>query len=531
MIVVNSSGRRARIAFRRADGQSVDVGRGLRRVALAAVLACVGFACRTEYRAKFVETNATQTIDEHAPFLKCHLADGGVVVLRDFKIDTKVVTGTGIAYDAYRARVGPMGKKEVALSDIVLFETNEARSVSQIGYYIPVLVSSAVSTVMTVFCITNPKACFGSCPTFYADDGNGLALQAEGFSAAIAKSLEETDVDAMWTVHPTTTTLDVLMTNDALETHDVRSVRLLYAPRPSGTRVLRAGSRYVVAKKLVAPVDARDEAGRDVTASLRATDGSEYKSDTDGSDLATRETVDVRFPETHGRRGLLVVARNSLLETFLFYQLLAYMGRRAGDHMAYLERFGKEPFAGVGRVLGDIDVSVRGAEGAWSPVGAYAEVGPIAREAQLIPLPDDAPSEVRLTMARGNFRIEQVALVELGDDVTPTAIEPKTILRDGKEDPVAKAALLDPAKYLITLPGDAYTLRFELPGTDGELFLESRGFYTEWMRDEWLRDEDETEAARMLLRPEDALRRLAPKFKAMEGDMDRIFWQSRVTRH
>lgn len=139
---------------------------GLRRAAIAIAFASFAFACRTEYRAKFVETNATATIDEHAPFLKCHLADGGVVVLRDFKIDTKVVTGTGIAYDAYRARVGPIGKKEVALSDIVLFETNEARSVSQVGYYIPVLISTAVSTVMTVYCITNPKACFGSCPTF-----------------------------------------------------------------------------------------------------------------------------------------------------------------------------------------------------------------------------------------------------------------------------------------------------------------------------------------------------------------------------
>lgn len=503
---------------------------GLRRTALTLVLASLAFACRTEYRAKFVETNATSSIDEHAPFLKCHLADGGVVVLRDFKLGPTSVTGVGIAYDAYRARVGAMGRKEVALGDIVLFETNEARSVSQIGYYVPVLVTSAVSAVMTVYCVANPKACFGSCPTFFADDGSGLALQAEGFSAAIAKSLEETDVDAMWTARPTSTTLDVLMTNDALETHDVRSVRLLYAPRPAGTRVLRAGSRFVVAKKLLAPLVARDDAGHDVTAPLSATDGAEYKSDTDGRDLATRETVDLRFPEAHGRRGLLVVARNSLLETFLFYQLLAYMGRRAGDHMAVLERFGKEPFAGVGRALGDLDVSVRGADGAWKTVGAYAEVGPIAREAQLVLLPDDATSEVRLGMARGNFRVEQVALVELGDDVTPTPVEPSAVLRDGKDDPAAKAALLDPARYLVTLPGDAYTLRFALPGLDGELFLESRGFYTEWMRDEWLRDEDDVEAARMLLRPGDALRRLAPKFKGVEGDMDRIFWQSRVTR-
>ncbi|CAN5617968.1 hypothetical protein BH09MYX1_BH09MYX1_13870 [soil metagenome] len=418
----------------------------------------------------------------------------------------------------------------------MLFETNTPRSVSQMGLIAPLLVTTVLSASFTVYCGANPKACFGSCPTFYADDGAGLALQAEGFSAAIAKSLEETDVDAMWTVHPTSPTLDVLMTNDALETHDVRSVRVLYAPRPPGGRVLRDHDRYVVASTLAAPLSANNDSGVDLTALVRATDGAEYKSDTDGADLATKETLTVRFPPSSpgraGKRGLLVVARNSLLSTFLFYQTMAYMGRRTGEHFAYLERFGKEPFAGIQRILGDIEVSTRAADGTWTNVGGYSEVGPIAREAQLIVLPDTASEgEARLTMTRGNFRIDQIALVSLGDDVTPTPIEPSAVLRAGTEDASAKAALLDPARYLVTLPGDAYTLRFSLPGTDGELFLESRGFYTEWMRAEWLKEEDETEAMRMLLRPDDALRVLAPKFKTMESGMDRVFWDSRVSRH
>ena len=52
-------------------------------------------------------------------------------------------------------------------------------------------------------------------------------------------------------------------------------------------------------------------------------------------------------------------------------------------------------------------------------------------------------------------------------------------------------------------PGDAYRLTFRLPPSDGplELFLESEGFYYEWMRAEWLAEEDPRMAALALADP------------------------------
>ena len=50
------------------------------------------------------------------------------------------------------------------------------------------------------------------------------------------------------------------------------------------------------------------------------------------------------------------------------------------------------------------------------------------------------------------------------------------------------------------------------------------------LRDEWLREEDPLKAARMILSPAAALRDLAPRYKELEPTMDRVFWQSRVTR-
>jgi len=50
------------------------------------------------------------------------------------------------------------------------------------------------------------------------------------------------------------------------------------------------------------------------------------------------------------------------------------------------------------------------------------------------------------------------------------------------------------------------------------------------MRSEWLAEEDPTMVAMTMLRPDEALRRLAGPFKAREGRMEQAFWASRFRR-
>ena len=47
------------------------------------------------------------------------------------------------------------------------------------------------------------------------------------------------------------------------------------------------------------------------------------------------------------------------------------------------------------------------------------------------------------------------------------------------------------------------------------------------MRDEWLADEDPGMATLMVTSPAHMMRVLAPAFKKVEADMERIFWGSR----
>ena len=86
---------------------------------------------------------------------------------------------------------------------------------------------------------------------------------------------------------------------------------------------------------------------------------------------------------------------------------------------------------------------------------------------------------------------------------------------------------------VVTLPGDSYTLVYERPMdfANRELFLESRGYYLEWMREEWMQEENPLALAELLLLPGRALKRLAPAYKELEPQFEAAFWGSRYARH
>lgn len=509
-----------------------------RWVAAAVALAFSGgCATTTAYRASF-QTPAAAAADTGAgpaepgsSFVKCHMKDGRVIVLERWRFDprAKTVSGTGISYNAQRAVIRH-GKMVVPLDQVALVETDQPERLIR-GNVVALGVTTVLSVALSAYCLVNTKACFGSCPTFYADDGHGMALEAEGFSASVARVLEATDVDAMYTASTHQGELHLLLTNEALETHAIRHVEVLAVQRPPGGRVVRAGNRYYPATRFEAPTRCTAASGSCLDA-IRAVDKKEYLSPADPHDLAARETIDLVLPPGKGPRGLVIAARNSLLNTFLFYQALAWMGPRAGDLMTTLERGGPvvQAVEGFGRALGNLDVEVRLPDGSWKHAGAFAEVGPIAREVQMVPLPDTGPGpvHVRLSMAKGNFRVDYVAVADLGAPITPTRVQLDRVERGGHPDPDALGRLRDTSRYLVTGPGDAYDLYFKLPPGNSELFLSSTGYYYEWMRRAWLKEENDQALEQLLLHPHAALRRLAPLYKRVEPGMDRLFWSSRV---
>jgi hypothetical protein len=157
-------------------------------------------------------------------------------------------------------------------------------------------------------------------------------------------------------------------------------------------------------------------------------------------------------------------------------------------------------------------------------------MGPLATDIVVIPLPAGATGRVRLRMARGHWRIDYLASARLGALVEPVIIEARSLT--GTDMSQLTRRSLTPLP-LTTLPGDAYTYTFALPSdaSHHELFLESQGYYLEWMRDEWLSEENAGRAMQLVMNPEQLLRDVAPEFKKQEAGMEALFWGSRYARH
>jgi hypothetical protein len=179
--------------------------------------------------------------------------------------------------------------------------------------------------------------------------------------------------------------------------------------------------------------------------------------------------------------------------------------------------------------VGGIEVIAETTSGDWVPAGDVREMGPLATDIVVVPLPADATGRVRLRMARGHWRIDYVASARLGARVEPAVIEPRSVTGT---DRFQLSRHPHTALPLTTLPGDIYTYTFQLPSDSvrHELFLESQGYYLEWMREEWLAEENNARALQLVLNPEQLLRDVAPEFKKQEAGMEALFWGSKYAR-
>ncbi len=505
-------------------------------VMLSLCLACgCGVRAIRGLRRTQVPPDALWKVTQSGTVLKAHLHDGSVLVFDSWVLNesTHQVSGRGQRFDSDRQ---PVGVPELAVSvdSVALFESDAVNVPASI---VPITMMTGLHIAMSALCLSNPKACFGSCPTFYAWDGERQVLVAEGFSASVAPALEATDLDALDRVQLSGRRFTLIMTNEALETHVVRRADLLLAPRADGERVVAdaAGALWAT-RDWLAPGMARGDEGN-CSEALAARDMRERTSPADSTDLGARETLDLSFDAAPaGERGLVIVGRQSLLSTYLFYQTLAWMGRSAGTWLASLERIDsgmRSDMEGPGRLLGAIEVQVR-TNGEWVTTGEFHETGPLAWDSRLVPLPegDVGPLQVRLRLTRGMWRLDRVALVSVAGPREPLRIRPARVLRRGQADTAALASLLGEAQPLTTQPGDTLAIEYALPASARapEVFLESRGYYLEWMRDAWVAEENPGRLAELFLDPRGSLRKMAPEFKRLEPEMEHSFWGSRYAR-
>ena len=505
---------------------------GVRRVfSLASLLLATATCVRRPSLARL--ENVPAVSDDRTKF---HTRDGRLFVMTSYRVDADAVRGSGSEYDADRV-FRRQGAIVIPRGEVALVETTHM--VVDPGMT-ALAIMSAGSAVGTAICIAMPKACFGSCPTFYVPGANGSwRLQAEGFSTSIARSIAADDLDSLQDAHPENGSLELAMRNEALETHVVQRLSLQVVNAPAGSTVVRTHDEHFAAVGPTSPPTAC--AGTpDGCTSLLARDGREFTPGSDGRDLATRTDLVLQFAAPHARDvGIVLTLRNSLMSTFVLYHLIALHGRHYGEFMAALERRDLGlllALDGFDRALGEIEVSVRQGSGGWHDVGEVRYVGPIALGVRALPArvsDPDAPYEVRLHYARSHWRFEAIAAGPLvardlpATEVWPTISDPGRFARTDVLEAIHGRGV-----GLSTQPGDEVRFRFEVPPSDGAqgLFLRTHGYYYEWMRREWLRDENLPRARMLMENPREALRTLAPEFRDLEPHMDAIFEASRFTR-
>ena len=516
---------------------------------LLVVIIMIAIASSCKY---YVDHNFRQSYSEinkeiyneisSSSFFKVHFKNGDVGVMNswDLKPSGDTLFGKGSLYNYNRSLIKE-GELSFDLEEIAIIETNELANLQSKdkNRMTAITILAAANLIGDAICLTNPKACFGSCPTFYLEENDNLhSTRAEGFSSSIAPVLERKDIDALQYV-TRSREFHLRMKNEALETHVINEVFIEAVLKNVDEKVYADRyNNYYRCKGHLPPAMAK-VANRDILDKVKAIDEKEYFSVTDSLDLFTREEIYLNFDSMPGQeKGLVLNFRQSLLTTFLLYSGISYMGDEFGQIFANIENNDKSRkyFSLPYDKLGGIKVYIKNPDKKWVFVEEIKETGPIAKNLNIIRLPSSEngqATEIKLELTKGLWRVDHVGLTTIIEKTEALKVAVTDIESINGETYTPDEIAHDDEAYLISLPGNEFRLKFELPEIprtkEFELFLSTKGYYLEWIRKEWLEEKDIAKLRKMMTLDKKTWRELAIEFKSMEQEMETVFWNSKYT--
>lgn len=471
-------------------------------------------------------------------YMKAHFRNGDIgIFYGQWEVDTTKdeLRGRGELYDFNRKKINH-GALAFSLDSIMLFETNKSLTGSESTRIGAVTLLVVTEVLIAAYCALNPKACFGSCPTFYFNPNDNFHYaDAEGFSSAVSPTLEYTDIDALPPQIIRDKKLSLSMKNEAQETHCIDELKLLAFPIKAAERVYQTPADEFYSCRTL-PLKNANAAEGDITALLKQEDYTERFSKADEKNLNSKEEIILDFenPGTTENIGLVLHFRQTLMSTYFFYNAIGYMGNEASERLAEFERKAETKQkleGGIKKALGGIKVYCWNTQrNTWEFCDETYETGPIALNKQLLRLRSNGSNcKLKLELNKGLWRIDYVALALIDKAVTPAEIKPVKVWNKGRPDTAAQRQLSGAGEYLISMPGNHYTIDFELPETGRyELFLSSKGYYLEWLRQNWMKDKNTYRLWQMLYAPAQYLKAVAKDFKQYESTMEQEFWNSKI---
>ncbi len=503
------------------------------------------FAQQKNYKSTFRDINSfnkTNSSSKDEAVLKAHLISGGICIYSDtawfYDEATDLINGNGSIYDIQRNLVRT-GIIEMKVDSIVLFESNRKLDMKKRqGRMAARSIITVLDGTLGVICLTVPKACWGSCPTFYTGEGDYVFnADAEGFSEAILPSMEYGDIDALYNFNPEGKDFSIIMKNEAHETLVVRKFSILALERDPSLKVFHgADDQFYLTNphRSNELISALGDEG-DITQKLLKPDLEERFSPADSKNMKSKEEIFLKFKrENLSEAGLVLNFRQSLMTTYLIYSVMGYMGNTVSDFFAELEKNNRvlKKHKLIDEELGGVDVYLLN-NGEYRYCGVYNETGPIASNQQLLPLgelPTDEEVTIKLVLNKGLWRLDYASLLPVLGKANVVELKPERLLYKKEVNPELLESLNDESKQLISMPGDEFELQFTLPEcqNDFDLFLYSKGYYLEWMRESWLDDKNLLKLNLLLENPDKFFKKEARKYSKYEKEIEEIFWSSRI---
>jgi hypothetical protein len=516
-------------------------------VLLAFFLGIFTNSCTQRYKFRSGYEDVNELIHEQerlqdSLYLKAHLKNGEVALFFDtWKLsdDSASIQGQGSIYDINRKLIAK-GEIEVVIDSAAIFETNKKLTKTESERIGALTFLAALDMIVTTICITNPKTCYGSCPTFYLKNSNDIhKADAELFSSAIAPSMEYTDIDFVGEAYSYGNEGDIHLTmkNEALETHCVRNLKLLAVPLEENEIAIQlADNTFCIGSGIHSPKNAIGPEG-DILKQIVDDDDIERFSLANESLLNSKEELTIEFEELDIRKqyALELGFRQSLMTTYLIYSAIGYMGDEVSDFFGKIESdtiYNNSLKRGIKAALGGIDVLVWDQlDNQWNSIGVFYETGPIAINRQAILLDQILSPDLKLKILlnKGLWRIDFVRLVEIKKSVIPTELQAVNVSAENRKLVNKLNDLVDENKFMLSFPGESYRIDFnELRPGYYALFLEGRGYYIEWLRSQWIKEKNLYMLHLMFNHPYQYLKKVAGDYKNYERYMEEMFWKSRV---
>lgn len=478
-----------------------------RRVFLGVVLTVLVSSCVTStIQVALQHPNDMVGTSVESPF-KAFLNGGRIAVFEDgARITTDTVFGEGILYSLDLASSDTI--HSLAVADLIGLES----IYTQILWGRTVINTIAYPAGAVIAAGALALAIFGSCPTVYSYGEAGEVLEAEAFSYSIAPLLEGRDVDRIRVGANTDGVVKLELRNEALETHYINHLALLEVRHEANQAAYpNEEGRILVVGDMTGATSAIDRDGSDRLGELRAKDGVPFYSSESRVRAVTaedfRDYIELAFPKPASNSAALVLRlRNSLLNTVLFYDLmLASQGAEALDWLGTdMTNIGQAAELGLWfRETMGLEVSVLGPEG-WNSITRLADRGPLAWDevAIRLPVPEGDELRIRLSFLADEWRIdfaELAAEVAFAEPNTASFVHVAPI--EGFHDPELATRIAQADEdYLVTHPSEALSLESAPLGTYSSdkrtFFLSSQGYYTEWIRPDWIRSANPPEEFR-----------------------------------